>query len=800
MLIERTISHYRLLRKLGTGGMGEVYLAEDAKLHRRVAFKLLPPATISDPQAKKRLLREARAAATLDHSNICTVYEVGEAEGHSFIAMQYIEGATLAEEIKKDALAWRDALDVAMQIADALAEAHAHNIIHRDIKPGNIMLTPRRQVKVLDFGLAKVLPTPQGVNTEAETEELLSRSGMIMGTMPYMSPEQLRGEVVDARTDIFSFGVVLYEMLTGRQPFVRQSGAEIVSALLTEEPTALSTYAPETPEELQRIVRKCLEKDGERRYQAMRDVAADLHNLQREHNALARSTAPTLVGTPHVYASRRSSARWVLVAVTLLLLGAVGVGLYRRLVNKPARTVASLAVLPFANVSGDPDTEYLSDGLTESLIDRLAQLPNVKVMSRSSVFRYKGKEADAQQAARVLNVEAVLMGQVTQHGDDLTINVELVRADDNSRLWGGRYNRKIADILTVQQDITREISESLRQRITGEGQRQIARRNTENPEAYQLYLRGRYFWYKRTEQGLRKSIEYYEQSIKSDPNYALAYVGLSDSYGMTTSTADTFPPREAALKAKEAALRALEIDDTLAEAHVSLGRVKMNFDWDWPAAEREFRRAIELNPAYAEAHHIYAHYLMAMKRPAEAFAESKRYLELDPLSLAANYHLGWNYLYARQYDEALAQLRRTVELDPNFVGTLLYLGWVYEQKRMYAEAIATFQKSVELSTSPLMLASLGHAYAMAGKRDEARKILAQLDDLSKQRHVSAYDRAIIYVGLNEPEQALTWLERAYQERSQFMIYLDTDPRFDSLRNNARFQEFFRRLRFPAQGD
>ena len=800
MLIEQTISHYRLLRKLGAGGMGEVYLAEDAELHRRVAFKLLPPATISDQQAKKRLLREARAAATLDHPNICTIYEVGEAEGHSFIAMQYIEGATLAEGIKKGALSWRDALDVAIQIADALAEAHAHNIIHRDIKPGNIMLTPRNQVKVLDFGLAKVLHTSQGINREAETEELLSRSGMIVGTMPYMSPEQLRGEIVDARTDIFSFGIVLYEMLTGRQPFVRHSGAEIVSALLTEEPTPLSTYAPETPDELQRIVRKCLEKDVERRYQAMREVATDLHNLRREHKVLAPSTAPTIMSTPHVYASGRSPARWILVAVSLLLLSAVGVGLYRWLVNKPARTVTSLAVLPFANVSGDPNTEYLSDGLTESLIDRLSQLPNVKVMSRSSVFRYKGKQADAQQAARALNVEAVLMGQVTQHGDDLTINVELVRAKDNSRLWGRSYNRKIADILTVQQDITREISESLRQKITGEGQRQIARRSTENPEAYQLYLRGRYFWEKRTEEGLRKSIEYYEQAIKSDPNYALAYVGLSDSYGMTTSTASTFMPSEAALKAKEAALRALELDDALAEAHVSLGRVKMNFDWEWPAAEREFRRAIELNPSYAEAHHIYAHYLMAMKRPAEAFAESKRYLELDPLSLAANYHFGWHYLYARQYDEALAQLLRTAEMDPNFVGTHLYLGWVYEQKGMYAEAIATFQKSIELSTSPLMLASLGHAYAIAGRRSEAQKILVQLDNLSKQRYVSAYDRAIIYAGLGESEQALAWLERAYQEHSQFMIYLNTDPRFDSLRNNARFQDLSQRLRLPSQGE
>ncbi|HUR96862.1 MAG TPA: serine/threonine-protein kinase, partial [Pyrinomonadaceae bacterium] len=521
MLIEQTISHYRLLRKLGAGGMGEVYLAEDAMLHRRVAFKLLPQATIADQHAKKRLLREAQAAATLDHPNICTVYEVGEAEGHSFIAMQYVEGATLADEIKKDPPEWRNALDVAVQIADALAEAHAHNVIHRDIKPGNIMLTPRGQVKVLDFGLAKFLHAPQNLNTEADTEELLSRADTIVGTPPYMSPEQLRGEVVDTRTDIFSFGIVVYEMLTGRQPFSRPSRAETAAALLTEEPATLSTYAPETPVEFQRIVRKCLEKDKALRYQTMQDVATDLRQLQREHEVSAPSNTPSIV-SPTAVTSGRSPARWITAAVVLLLLSAVGVGLYRWLIANPSTAVTSLAVLPFANLSGDPNTEYLSDGLTESLIDRLSLLPDLKVMSRSSVFRYKGKEVDAQQAARVLNVGAVLMGQVTHHGDDLTINVELVDARDNSRLWGGRYNRKIADILTVQQDITREISESLRLKLTGEEQRQITRRFSENPEAYQLYLRGRYFWNRRTEDGLRKSIEYYEQAIKSDPNYALA--------------------------------------------------------------------------------------------------------------------------------------------------------------------------------------------------------------------------------------------------------------------------------------
>jgi len=476
-------------------------------------------------------------------------------------------------------------------------------------------------------------------------------------------------------------------------------------------------------------------------------------------------------------------------------LSAVGIGLYRWWVNKSARTITSLAVMPFGNVGGDSNTEYLSDGLTESLIDRLSRLPNLKVMSRSAVFRYKGQNVDAKQAAHALNVEAILTGQVTQRGNDLSINIELVDGRDDSHIWGAHYDRKLDDILTVQQDMMREISQRLSVELTGEKQNLI-QRSTRNPEAYQLYLRGRYFWNKRTEDGLRKSIEYYEQATKLDPNYALAYVGISDSYGMTTTTLGTFPPSEAGSKAKEAALRALEIDDTLAEAHISLGHVKMFFDWDWPAAEHEFKRGIELNPTYAEAHHIYAHYLMARRRVSEAFDESQKYLQLDTLNVAAYNHLGWHYLYARQNDQALAQLRKTAEMDPNFLGMLLYFGWVYEQKRMYPEAIAAFQQAVSHSTIPLMLASLGHAYAIAGRRDEAKKMLLRLDDLSRQRYVSAYDKAIIYVGLGEIDQSLEWLQRAYQERSQFMIYLDTDPRLDSLRTDERFQNLLRRMNFP----
>ena len=775
--------------------MGEVYLAEDTQLGRRVAIKLLPPETLSDEQARRRLVREAQAAAKLDHPNICAIYEVGEEDGRSFIAMQYVEGETLDARMKRKPLDLAESLAISAQVADALAEAHAHGIMHRDIKPSNIIIAARGQAKVMDFGLAKVVQESGRIDTEAETQTMLTAPDMILGTVPYMSPEQVKGEKLDARTDIFSFGVVLYEMLCGRQPFASESAAATASAILTREPSPVVRFAPAAPEELQRIVRKGLEKDRERRYQTMRDVATDLHNLQWDHELLGRSTASPLVSRTAVYTSRRSLPGWTLMAVALLLLSAVGIGLYRWWVNKSARTITSLAVMPFGNVGGDSNTEYLSDGLTESLIDRLSRLPNLKVMSRSAVFRYKGQNVDAKQAAHALNVEAILTGQVTQRGDDLSINIELVDGRDESHIWGAHYDRKLEDILAVQQDMTREISQRLRIEFTGEKQNLI-QRSTRNPEAYQLYLRGRYFWNKRTEDGLRKSIEYYEQATKLDSNYALAYVGISDSYGMTTTTLGTFPPSEAGSKAKEAALRALEIDDTLAEAHISLGNVKMFFDWDWPAAEHEFKRGIELNPTYAEAHHIYAHYLMAMRRVSEAFDESQKYLQLDTLNVAAYNHLGWHYLYARQNDQALAQLRKTAEMDPNFLGMLLYFGWVYEQKRMYPEAIAAFQQAVSHSTIPLMLASLGHAYAIAGRRDEAKKMLLRLDDLSRQRYVSAYDKAIIYVGLGEIDQSLEWLQRAYQERSQFMIYLDTDPRLDSLRTDERFQNLLRRMNFP----
>ena len=772
--------------------MGEVYIAQDTALRRRVAFKLLPQATVNDEQARKRMLREARAAATLDHQNICTIYEVGETEGNIFIAMQLIEGETLAQRLGKGLFAWREALPIAVQIADALTAAHLHGIIHRDIKPSNIMLRPDGQIKVLDFGLARVMRSSKDVLSHAETEMLLTKSDAVAGTIPYMSPEQLRGGAVNARMDVFSFGVVLYEMLTGKLPFVRASTAETISAILTESPPPTSTYAPGVPRELDRIVDKCVEKNIEGRYQKMSDVASDLRALQNALDESILSAAPTVVNFP---VTRKFPLKiGVVTAAAILLLTLIGIGLYRRLVNRPAQNIASLAVLPLANVGGDPNLDYLSDGLTESLIDRLSQLPDLRVVSRSAVFRYKGTSVDPQQAAHALNVEVVLTGQIVHRGDALSIKMELVSASDNSHLWGNDYERKLTDALMVQQEIVREVSGRLRPSLASNMQT-LDRRSTQNPAAYQLYLRGRYFWNKRTEEGLRKSIEYYEQAAKLDPGYALAYVGIADSYGMTTATMDTFPPVEAASKAKEAALRALGIDGGLAEAHVALARVKMSFDWDWAAAEREFQRAIELNPSYGEAHHTYAHYLMARKRVPEAFNESQKYLEFDPLNLGASNHLSWHYLYARRYDEALAQTNKTAEMDPNFLGMLLYRGWIYEQKRMYPEAIAELQKAVQISPTPLMLASLGHAYGLGGKKAEAEKILADLDRLSQRRYVPAYDRAIVYIGLKERDQALTWLERAAQEHSQFVIYLDTDPRLDDLRSEQRFQKLLRLMGF-----
>jgi serine/threonine-protein kinase len=797
---------YEILDLLGRGGMGEVYLAQDTRLKRKIALKLLPIQFTKDIDRLRRFEQEAHTASALNHPNIITIYEFGEIAGVHFMASEFIEGQTLRQRMTSTRMKLPAMLDVAAQTASALAAAHAAGIVHRDIKLENIMLRPDGLVKVLDFGLAKLLESqaPADVSSALTATFGNTEAGVVMGTATYMSPEQARGLPVDARSDIFSLGVVLYELVTGRLPFEGATASDVIAAILGREPEPVARYSLEAPPELQRIISKALRKDREERYQVIKDLHLDLKSLredlefQAKQERVHQPEAIPAAGTAHPASStdhgvtRIKSHKSAALVALLIVVIASGLGLYRYAGNSQF-AIDSIAVLPFDNQNRDPDAEYLADGLTESIINNLTQLPQVRVIPRSSVFRYKSKEADPMKAGKELRVRAVLTGRIMQRGENLTISAELMDVRESKQLWGDRYERKVADLLTVQQDIAKEISGNLRLKLPGVEQSRLAKHYTENPEAYRLYLKGRYFWNKFTPADHQRAAEYFNQAIAKDPAYALAYTGLADTYG-ASATNSWIAPSEGYAKGRAAAKKALEIDEKLAEAHVSLGAIGMFYDLDWATAEREFKRAIELNPNHPETYDVYSYLLTATGRLAEGIEAAKHGLELDPLSLVLNNDTGQAYYMARRYDEAIKQAEKSIEAEPNDPTTNLLLGWVYEQKGMYDEAIADYQKAIGASErTSNILGALGHAYAMSGRRREALKILDELKETSRQKYLSPYDLAILYTGLGEKDQAVGQLSKAYDERAGWLINLKVEPLFDPLRSDPRVAALLRRM-------
>jgi eukaryotic-like serine/threonine-protein kinase len=783
---------YEVLAPIGSGGMGEVFLALDTRLGRHVAVKVLPAELSMDPKRLARLDREARAASALNHPNIVTVYDVGSSGSTSYIAMEFVEGKTLRDLLLSGPLPVRRALAIAAQVADGLAKAHAAGIVHRDLKPENLMISKDGFAKILDFGLARFAPRESGELSRMQTvTKPQTEAGTVLGTVAYMSPEQARGETVDFRSDQFSFGGILYEMVTGMHPFKLGAPAETVSAILRDEPAPLAETAPTSPEALRWIIERCLSKEPEERYGSTRDLARDLRRVGEQLSGPRSSATPV--------APKRLSVRLRFAGLTLATAAAVAVAVFfLARARSPSAEMDSLAVLPFVNATPAPDTEYLSDGITDTLIDSLSRLPRTKVISHASVFRYKGKQSDPQQVGRELNVRTVLTGSVLRQGDDLTIGAELVDARDGRHIWGDRYVRKFADVIALQTEIAREISEKLALRLSSQERERLAGHETKDPEAYQLCLQGRYFSNKRTPENIAKAIGFFQKALERDPAYALASANLAESYALLGSYVyGAALPKEVVPKARAAALDALRLDDGLAEARTTLAHIEENYDWNWSAAEKDYRQAIALNPNYATAHHWYSRCLYERRRFDEALLEIDRARRLDPLSLSINVGTGWALYYARRFDEAISACERTLELDPNYGGAYSGIAVAREQKRQFPEAIEAARKAIANSReNPGPRAQLAHALALSGRVQEARAILEDLRTLSTRRYIPAYWFAVIEAGLGEKDLAFQWLEKSFEQRESALTLLNVEPILDGLRPDPRYQDLVRRVGLP----
>jgi TolB-like protein/Tfp pilus assembly protein PilF/predicted Ser/Thr protein kinase len=788
-LIGNTVSHYRIIERIGAGGMGEVYRAHDERLERDVALKVLHPGMLTGDAARKRLRKEALTLSKLNHPNIATVHDFDTQEGMDFLIMEYVAGETLSEKVHGGSLAEKEVVQLGLQLAEGLAAAHEQGIIHRDLKPGNTRLTIDGRLKILDFGLASLVQSPAETTETALTLSICEPRGLV-GTLPYMAPEQLRGEPVDKRTDIWSAGVLLYKMATGRSAFPEAESASLITSILTMAPAPPRSANQHLSSGLENIILKCMEKDLEDRYQSAKELAVDLRRL------LAPSTVTHLIPHRRLSVDKRISlaaAFSVVVLLTLILWLNLGGVRHKLFGGKAHASIRSLVVLPLANPSGDPEQEYFADGMTEALITDLSKIRSLKVISATSAMRYKEEKGTLPQIARELGVDGVVRGTVMRAGGRVRISVQLIYATSDQHLWADSYERDFRDILALQGEVAQAIANEIRIELTPQEQARLAIAQPVSAEAYQLYLKGRFFWNKGTEEDYRTAKKYFERALEIDPNYALAFSGLANYFWAT----DELSPQVAMPRAKDYALKALAIDDTLSDAHTTLADVKFNADWDWQGAEKEFRRAIELNPGDAEGRRSYSVFLSAMGRAEVALAEIQTAQRLNPLSLITSSDVGWAFHFARRYDRAIEQCQETLELDPNFVGAHDCLGSAYLAKGDYGKAIAECQRAATGSGNDLLrTAGLGRAYALAGMTVKAREILRKLHSESERRYVPAYFLATVYVALGEKDEAFTWLEKAYDARDANLIWLKVDDAVDPLRSDARFRELLSRIGLP----
>ncbi len=792
---------YEVLSPLGAGGMGEVYRAKDTRLDREVAIKVLPERLANDADALARFEREGKAVAALSHPNILAIHDVGHERGISFVVTELLEGETLRERLRRSAIPWRKAVEIGIEIAEGLSAAHSKGVIHRDLKPENLFITIAGHVKILDFGLARVAPSgtvPAELQANTPTMTLDTRPGTVLGTVNYMSPEQISGRATDPRTDMFSFGCVLYEMISGRRAFLGESVAEITTAILRDEPPTLADSGRVVPVELDRVIMRCHEKKPEQRIQSARDLSFALRDLLSDSGPSKPAVAyhgprtRTMLGV--------QLAVGVVAVAALLLTLNVGGWRERLFSRPPVGPISSLAVLPMENVSRDPEQEYFVDGMTEALISDLAKIGGLKVISRTSVMRYKATTKSLPEIAKELNVDAVVEGSVLRVGERVRITAQLIRAVTDEHLWTESYDRDLRDVLRLHSEVARTIAQEIKITLTPQVQARMVEARTINPEAYQAYLKGRFYWNKRTPDGLKKAVEYFEHAVALDPAWPLGYAGLADAY-LLMPYWGSMRPSEAIPKARAEAAKALELDESLGEAHATMANIAVSYDWDWPTAEREYQRALALSPNYATAHHWYALYLLFMGLHDQAIREIKKAQELDPLSLVISVNVGGAHYVAGDFAQAESCFRKTLEFGPDFPAAHQFLARTLFRQGRLAEATTEAREAVRLSNNnSRLVAVLGYVCAKAGQPEEARRILDELVAQPNEAYVAPTHFAFVHAGLDERDQMFDWLEKAYEERDVHLLETLTDPFLAPMRTDPRFADLVRRVGLPSGKD